>query len=813
MKTPKELLPEEVYRFADLSSLGFKTTEQLSQCQGFIGQERAVKAIHFGLGIRHRGYNLYLAGPAGVGKSSVIRAILSDLAATKPTPWDWCYVHNFHNPSEPKTLSFPTGTAKNFRKDMEDLLEMLKINIPKSFESKQYEETKQKILNDSQRLKTSLFDEVQRKAAQSDVQTQFSPTGIVTIPLMRGKPITQEEFNNLDEASREDLRRRKETVDEEVAELFKRARKQEKDDLERIKELEKKVALFAVRDILDSVRDKYKSYPEVIDYMNMMQRHILENIDVFLPDKPEANIPVPFRTPQQKPTFSEYQVNVLIDNSATSGAPVIFESNPTYINLVGSIEREVRFGILVTDFTMIHPGSIAKANGGYLVLEAADVLRYPMVWDTLKKTLANGELRIEDVYQQYGFVNTAGVKPEPIKVNLKVVLTGSSHLYHLLYAYDEDFRKLFKVKADFDSTVEATDGMLSKYACFIKSSCDTDGLRQFTRSGVEAVVEHCARLAGDRDKLSIQFGAILKILREADYWAEADGASSYVSREHVEQAIREKINRSNMVEEKIQETMEKGVIMIDVEGEVVGQINGLAVYNMGDYSFGKPSRITCETFMGSEGVANIERKARLSGNIHDKGVLILSGYLGSKYAQDKPLSLSASLGFEQSYDMIDGDSASTAELVAIISSLASTAIKQQFAITGSVNQKGQIQPIGGVNEKIEGFFQVCKARGLTGAQGVLIPHQNARNLMLGREVVEAVREGKFHIYPMETVDDAIEILTGNEAGERGAKGEFTKASVHYLVDKRLREFGEQAKKHGRAKSAAAKSKGREEEEE
>jgi lon-related putative ATP-dependent protease len=812
MRKIKELSPDEVYRSCDLSEFRFRTTEEiigfpssslppwfskrfkttngLAGCEGFIGQERAVNAIYFGLGIEHRGYNLYLAGPPGVGKTSSIKAILSMIAQNRPTPGDWCYVYNFEDPNVPKTINLPTGMGKTFKKDMEDLLESLKSDISKAFESKQYEEEKQRITNESQRQREALFGELQKRAAEGNMQIQFTPTGIVTIPLFRGKPITQEEYNTLEETYKEEIRKNKERIDEEVGEIFKRVKNLEKETAGKLKELEKRVALFAVRDLLDNIREKYRTYPNIIDYLDMVQKHILENIDNFLPDKgTDAGGPLPFRFPQQKPTFTEYQVNVVIDNSNTEGAPVVFEPHPTYTNMFGSIEREARFGVLVTDFTMIHAGSLAKANGGYLVVEALDVLKYPFVWDSLKKALENEELRIEDVYQQYGLMSTAGLRPEPIKLNVKVIMEGSPFLLHQFYTYDEDFRKLFKVKTDFDSVVERTDAMVSQYACFVKSICDKEHLKHFDRSGVERVIEYCSRLAGDQNKLSTQFGAVSKVIIEASYWADLDDVK-YVTRKYVEKAIDEKIYRSNMVEEKIREMITEGMILVDIEGAVVGQINGLAVYNLGDYAFGKPSRITCETFMGAEGVVNIERKASLSGNIHNKGVLILSGYLGAKYAQNKPLSLSATLCFEQSYEMIEGDSASAAELIALLSSLSGVPIKQGFAITGSVNQKGQIQPIGGANEKIEGFYHVCKAQGLTGKQGVIIPHQNVRNLMLKKEIVESVRGGKFHIYPSETIDQAIEILTEMEAGERDSNGKFKEGTVNYLVDKRLKELVE-----------------------
>jgi len=805
MRKVKELKHTQVYRSCDLRSLKFKTTEDLTPCRDYIGQKRAVEAINFGLGMEFRGYNLYLAGPPGVGKTTTIETILSSVAKDKPSPPDWCYVFNFQDPNEPKAIELPKGKGKEFRNDMEDFLHDLRMDIPRAFESKEFEEQRQNTMNEFQREKTNLFEELQKKAAETQMQVQFSPTGIITIPLIEGKPVTQENYNSLDEETREKIKARKEKIDIEVAEALKIARKIEKKAAEKVKELEKKVALFSVRDLIESIREKYKTYPQVIDYFDQIQKHILENIDNFLPARgAPAGVLMPFSMPQQEPAFTEYKVNVFTDNSNTEGAPVIFETHPTYNNLFGTIEKEARFGALVTDFTMIRAGSLAKASGGYLVIDVLDLFKYPFVWDSLKKALENEELRIEDLYQQYGFSGTLGIKPEPVKLDVKVVIAGNSQLYHMLYAYDEDFRKLFKVKADFDYIAERNDMTLSQYSCLIKSVCDMDGLNKFDRSGVETVIEYSSRLAGDQNKLSVQFGAITKILKEADYWAKLDNNSKSIKREHVEKAIDEKIYRSNMIEEKIQEMIAKGIILVDTEGLVIGQINGLAVYNIGDYAFGRPSRITCETYMGTEGVMNIERRAKLSGSIHDKGVLILSGYIGTKYAQKKPLSLSASIGFEQSYEMIDGDSASTAELVVLLSSLSGIPIKQSFAVTGSVNQKGQIQPIGGVNEKVEGFFEVCKAKGLTGEQGVVIPYQNVKNLMLKKEVVQAVKDKIFHIYPAESVDQVIELLTGKEAGGRGSTGKFKTGTINYLVDKKLKEFAEDYRKFGRRNTISRK---------
>lgn len=800
MRKVQELKASQVYRVCDLSSQNMSSTDDLRPCEDFIGQKRAVDAITFGLGMEYGEYNIYLAGPTGVGKSTTIETILARVAKDRPTPGDWCYVYNFQDPNEPKAIELPTGRGKLFKKDMDEFLQVLKTDIPRAFESKEFEEQRQNIMNEFQRKKNNLFEELQKKGAENQIQIQFSPTGIITIPLVEGKPVTQDNYNALDDATKEAIQERKEKIDNLVADALKTARKIENDAGERLKELEKRVALFSVGQIIETLREKYIAFPMVIDYLDQMQKHILENIEIFLPEKnvPQGGMPFMMRGPQQQsPQFTEYKVNVVIDNSLTEGAPVIFETNPTYTNLFGSIEKEVRFGALFTDFSMIRAGSLAKANGGYIVLEILDMFKFPFVWDALKKAIENEELRIEDVYQQYGFSGPVGIRPEPIKLDVKVILAGNSYLYQMLYSYDEDFRKLFKVKADFDSVVERNDETISQYACFIRTICDRDRLKSFDRSGIERVIEYSSRLSGDQNKLSVQLGSITKILKEADYWSRLESGDGFTRREHVEKAIEEKIYRSNMVEEKIQESIAKGVIMVDTEGMVTGQINGLAVYNMGDYAFGKPSRITCETYMGTEGLVNIERRARMSGNIHDKGVLILSGYIGSNYAQKVPLSLSASIGFEQTYEMIDGDSASAAELIVLFSSLSGVPVKQSLAITGSVNQKGQIQPIGGVNEKIEGFFEVCKAKGLTGEQGVVIPFQNVKNLMLKKSVVEAVKAGKFHIYPVETIEQAAETMTGKEAGRRGDSGKFKRGTINYLVDKKLREFAEDYRKFGR----------------
>lgn len=785
----RRLSADEVYRACDPNAFDFETTERLPPPEGFIGQKRAVSAIRFGLRMRSHGYNLFLAGPPGTGKTSLIRAMLEDIARDRPVPGDICLVQNFRDPDRPRALYLPAGMGRQLKRDMEGLVERLKREIPKALESKEYQEQQAGIMREYQRQSAALFEELERRASREGIQLRVTPAGIMTVLIHNGKPLTQEEYEALDEATKEQVRQKMEQFNEQIAELLDRVRAMEREAREKTEELERWTLLFVVKRLIDGLRLKYANYPEILDYLEQVQENILQEREKF---RPRPAVEAPGLRLDERVSFVEYQVNVLVDNSATQGAPIVFEPNPTYTNIFGTIEREVRLGALVTDFTKVKAGSLLRANGGFLVVEALDVLRYPFVWDALKRALETGEVRIEDVATHYGLVSATGLRPEPIKVDVKVALVGSPLLHYLLYIYDEDFRKLFKVKADFDTQMERTPENLAQYAYFLKSCCDREQLRHLDRSAVAAIIEHSSRLAEDQTKLSTRFGEILDIVREANYWAEQE-ESPYINRTHIERAIEEKIFRSNRIEERILEMIARGDILVDVQGAVVGQINGLAVIHLGDYAFGKPSRITCQTFMGREGVINIERRARLSGSIHDKGVFILSGYLGARYAQDKPLSLAASLGFEQSYELVEGDSASAAELLALLSSLSGVPLKQNLAITGSINQRGQIQPIGGVNEKIEGFFYVCKAKGLTGDQGVVIPHQNVKNLMLRKEVVEAVREGIFHIYAVETVDEALELFTGLPAGERGEDGQFPEGTVNYLVDKRLRELAREAK--------------------
>ncbi len=799
MKKASRLSAKDIFKKCNLGFLKIKNSKQLTPCREIVGQKRAIDSIILGLNINKMGYNIYLSGQPGVGKKTVIKSLLSEIAKNKEVPNDWCYVYNFQNPKEPKAITLIPGRGKTFSKDMDQFIEVLETSIPKTFESKDFDDEKVRLADYFNKKKEELFNKLRNFAKKNDIQIQFAPTGIVTLPMLKGKPVSHEQFESLDEKTRNSLKAKKDKVDNEVAAILKQTRMIDKEYVEKVSELENKVALFAVNDLMENLMEKYKDIPEIKEYLEHVENDIVSNIEKFLPKKQQATFlgaPGGAQGVQSKNPLNEYKVNVIIDNSQTKGAPVVFEPQPNYINLFGSIEREVRMGAMVTDFTLIRDGSIFKANGGYLVVEVLDLFKFPFVWDTLKKIVENGELRVEDAYQNYGYSNIVGMRPEPIKIDIKVIMTGPPHVFQMLQNYDIDFKRLFKIKADFDSVIKKSEKTLHEYSCALKSICDNEDLMDFERSALEATIEHSTRLAGNQEKLSTQFGIIIKVMVESNYWARQDG-SKMVRRTHVEKAINEKKFRSNLYEEKTKELITDGTFMVDTEGAVIGQINGLSVYNMGDYSFGRPNRITCETYMGVEGVVNIERKAKLSGNIHDKGVLILNGYLGTKFAQEKPLSLSASIGFEQSYSMIDGDSASAAELITVMSSLAEVPIKQNFAITGSVNQKGEIQPIGGVNQKVEGFFDICKAKGLTGDQGVLIPHQNVKNLMLNGEVLEAVKKKKFNLYAIKTIDEGVEILTGMESGGKLKDDKFKENTFNYLVNKKLRELAFGNRKFGR----------------
>jgi lon-related putative ATP-dependent protease len=773
----------------------FECTADIEPVKEFIGQDRAIDAINFGLAVERAGYNLFLTGFTGTGKATTIKARLQRFIEEKEAKgikyqiYDWCYVYNFSAPDQPRIIKLPQGLGKAFNSHMEELLKTLKEEIPKTFGSDEYNKRKQGVMEEHQRRYQEAMDALDKEAAEKSLMVQLSPMGATVVPLDEGKPMSREEFLALPETQREQIETKRLEMMRKVEETYSRLRDLEKEIGEKMREIDLKAGDFAIANPFEDMFSRYTEYPDVINFIREVKEYTLTKLDLFMraPVLPQAPIPV-----QQAEPFTAYKINVLVDNSSVSGPPIIIEPNPNWFNMFGKIERKSLMGTYVSDHTMIKAGAVQLANGGYLILNIRDLLFNQGVWEGLKRIIKAKEVRVEDPWEQFGFFAPQGMRAQPMPVEFKIIVMGDDSIYQTLNLYDEDFWEMFKVKADFDYQMQRSDENIKAYTCFIRCCCDTEKLLPFDRTGVAKIIEHAARAAGDQEKLSARFGPLKDLLVEADYWAR-DSQSQMINREHVEKAVEEKIHRLDLVAERIRQMIIEGTIMVDVEGAVVGQVNGLAVYDLGIFSFGRPNRITAQTFLGRRGVINIERESQLSGRIHDKGVLILSGYIGWKYAQDKPLSLSASICFEQSYSGVEGDSASSTELYAILSSLADLAIRQNIAVTGSVNQKGEVQPIGGVNHKIEGFFDVCRARGLTGDQGVMIPRQNIRNLMLREDVVKAVQDGQFHIYQVKTIDEGIEVLTGVPAGKRQADGTYIEGTVNYLIDKRLREFAEKLK--------------------
>lgn len=803
-KTFEEVPIEKLRWRCDPDALAFKTTESIHPCDEIIGQDRALEAIRLGLDINGIGYNIFVTGLAGTGRFTTIKCVLEEMdemVIKGKIPNDLCYVNNFKNPDMPHMISLSAGQGNAFKKEMENLIETLKKKIPLMFENETYLNKKKEVVEKFRNKQSEMFREFEKKVNKEGfalVQIQMGPYSRPGIfPLIEGNPVNIDQLETMVEEGKiskeelEKLKGKQAGLINELEGIFKETRKAEKEIKEEMTSLDNQVISPAIKDSISDIKEKF-NYEKVQQYLDEVQEDILANLGRFR-EKEETPSPLPgLVMPQTADSFSEYQVNVLVDNSETKGAPIIVETTPNYRNLFGTIERVVeRTGIWKTDFLHIKAGSFLRANGGYLIFNALDALTEAWVWPTLKRTLKNQVIEIQ-TYDPLYFFSTSALKPEPIECNTKVIMIGDTHIYYLLYSLDDDFKKIFKIKADFDSVMNKDDEKIQQYASFIRKICDGDKLRPFDKTGIAAVVEHGVRITGKQKKLSTRFHLIADLLREANYWAEKD-RSDVVTEKHVDKANEKRIYRVNLIEEKIQEMIDDGTILIDSDGMVVGQVNGLSVYNLGDYMFGKPSRITVKTSMGKAGIINIEREAEMSGPTHNKGVYILAGYLRGKYAQDKPITMSASICFEQSYGGVDGDSASSTEIYALLSSLSELPLRQDIAVTGSVNQKGEIQPIGGVNEKIEGFFDVCKAKGLTGRQGAMIPHLNIGDLMLRKDVVEVVKEGKFRIYSVETIDQGIEILTGVEAGEKLGDGRFKEGTVNGLVDEKLRELGKKIK--------------------
>ncbi len=790
MKNKCELNFSDLRCICDPKVYTFKNTSEIEPLDEVIGQERAVNAIDFGLHMKSPGYNIFVTGIEGTGKSTIIRDIVNQHAKTLPTPIDWCMVNNFKDEYRPRAICMPTGKATQFCKTMSKLIEDLKKELPKAFEHESYQQRQSEVQKKYSVKQKEILQKLEKSAAKINVQINRTKAGYQTIPIVEEKPISPEEFLALPKKAQAAIEKNISKAQSEVESTAREINKISQAMHAHIEKLMKEVTLFVVKHRMDIIKDEYQECEDILIYLDEVQADISENVKDFIPSNEPKSPFEGLMLPAAKKSLKRYEINVLVDHKAIKGSPVIFETNPTYHNVFGQIEKRAHMGTITTDFTMVQAGSLLRANGGFLVMEIESVLMNQFVWEALKRALQNKMLFIEDISSGLGY-SSSSLRPKPIPLEVKVILLGSYHLFQMLQNHDSKFNKIFKVRADFDYEVKKNEDTIQKYARFVARACKEEDLLPLTPHGVAAIVEFGEKYIADKNKLSIRFGPIMGVLKEADYWARKQNARQ-VSGKHVIQAFNEHRFRYNLYEEKIHESYVDDTIMIDVKGNVVGQVNALSVFQIGDISFGRPARITAETYMGKEGVVNIEREAKLSGKTHDKGVLIISGYLGRTFAQNHPLSLSASITFEQSYSGIDGDSASSTELYAIISSLADAPINQGIAITGSVNQKGKIQAIGGVNQKIEGFFDVCKAKGLTGKQGAIIPRANVKNLMLKKEVVDAVKKGRFHIYQVATVEEGIEILTGTPAGTPDKGGNYRQGTVYGKVQNKLKRYLERS---------------------
>jgi len=797
MKKKKTLSAGQLRWRCDPGVFEFKTTDDLPSLSGIIGQDRAVSSIEFGLGIDNHNYNVFVLGESGTGKASTVKEFVEKKAREEVVPGDWCYIYNFSEPDSPRAITLPPGRGAELCSEMHALVETLRRDIPRVFESKDYETHRDEIVNGQQERTKAIFSRLERMAAERGVILKKSVSGLAVTPAKDGKPMSQEAFDSLGGAEKEAVEESLRFMQERLADAVRDAKAIDKETKERINALDREVVQYVINPLVSELLEKFGEFDAVVEFIGLVKEDILENIDDFRPGE-EMPISIPgLKMSAPQPSFERYRVNLFVNNRETAGAPVVFEANPTYYNLFGRIEYKVQLGVATTDFTMIKAGAAHRANGGYLIINALDMLRNIFVYDSIKRMIKNREIRMEDVWEQYRLVSSTSLKPEPIPVNIKLVLIGEPFLYYMLYNLDNEYRKLFKVKSDFDNVMPRNEENIYKYALFVATECKAGSLLPFDPTGVAAVVERGARLSGDNTRLTARFNEVKNVVVEASYWAGVD-SSTVVTDEHVERAVTEMIYRRSKIEDKLRDYIVDDTIMVDTEGKVVGQVNGIAVLDPGDYAFGKPSRITARTFMGEKGVVNIEREVKMSGRIHNKAVLILTGFLGERFSRKVPLALSASLCFEQLYDEIEGDSATCAEVYALMSSLSGLPIDQGIAVTGSMNQRGEVQPIGGVNQKIEGFFDVCKARGLTGSQGVIIPGRNVRNLMLRKDVIHAVEAGEFSVYPVDTVDEGLEILTATPVGEPGPDGAFPKGTVNRLAADRIEHLAKSLKAFGRA---------------
>ncbi|MDW7662287.1 MAG: AAA family ATPase [Bacillota bacterium] len=797
-----KLKPEQLYNKCDESQFDFATTEELVPIRGIIGQERAKKALEFGLNVTKKGYNIYVSGPWGTGRNSFVNMLTEEQAIKRPAPSDWVYVNNFKDPYHPIAIKIENGQAKNFINRVNRAIRFLRRGIIEIFSSRDYENARQKLVEEYNIKSNNIVENLNQLGEKYGFVFSLTEKGIVSIPLKDGKPMSEEAYNSITQKEYETLLESSQKLSLETIDLFNKLRIEEENLRLRLKSLDEQMGRHLVKFHLDSIKEKHKENDEIKRYIELLEDDIVENLEHFKEKDTEVeeNNPLAILAMTQENNesfFERYRINLFVDNSDAKRAPVVFESNPTYYNLAGSIEYVNEMGVMKTDFTMIKPGALHRANGGYLILLAKDILTNAFAWKSLKRSLLDESVSIDSRAAFSGALVSQTIKPGPIPIDVKVIIIGDYYTYLILNEYDEEFQKLFKVMADFDVDMDRNNESIQKFARFVTTKCQTENLNHFTPGAVALLVEHATRLADNQGKLTAHLKTLGDLIIESDAWANYYKENT-VGREHVKKALEEKWLRSNKYEKNMLEMFDEGIYLIDVNGFKIGEINGLAVVGVGQYSFGKPSKITVSTYQGRQGIINIEREARTSGKIHDKGVMILTGFLGRMFAQDKPLALTASIVFEQLYSGIDGDSASSTELYALLSDLSGVPINQSIAVTGSVNQRGYIQPIGGVNEKIEGYYNVCKHKGFNGDQGVIIPVQNIKNLMLDDEVVQAVKKRQFHIWAISHVDEGIEILTDRKPGKRLKSGEFEEGTIYALVDRRLKTLAKEAK-------AAAKS--------
>jgi lon-related putative ATP-dependent protease len=797
MRELKPLERDKLYKRYDPTELRFETTAELEDLAEILGQSRAVDAMQFGMGIDQEGYNIFALGPPGTGKRAVVRQFFEKRAASEPVPADWCYVNNFDDPHKPRAIRLPAGKGIEFRDDMERAVEELRTALSAAFESEEYQARRQEMTEEFKDRQSQAFEELQKRAQDKGVALLRTPAGLVFAPVREGEVLSPEEVRKLGEEERERLEKEVEGLQEDLQKILQQMPAWQRETQEKIRQLNREMSSFAVGGLIDEMREKYSDFEQIVEHLDAVQEDVIENARDFLSSDGEEASDVLGALRQAMAErlrggpaeLRRYQVNVLVDHSESEGAAVVYEDNPTYQNLIGRVEHMAQMGALLTDFNLINAGALHRANGGYLILDARKVLQQPYAWEGLKRALQSGQIRIESVGQMLSLISTVSLEPEPIPLDAKVALVGDRLLYYLLWQLDPDFADLFKVAADFEVQMDRDSVNQELYARLIATLARKENLRPLDAPAVGRFIEHSARMVGDAEKLSTQMREITDLLREADYWAR-EGGNGTIAADDVQRAIDARIRRSDRLRERLQEEVLRGTILIDTEGESIGQVNGLSVIQLGNFAFGRPTRITAQLRLGKGEVVDIEREVELGGPIHSKGVLILAGFLGARYTRERPLALSASLVFEQSYGGVEGDSASSAELYALLSAIAEIPIKQSLAVTGSVNQHGQVQAIGGVNEKIEGFFDVCQARGLDGRQGVLIPESNVKHLMLRQDVVEAAAASKFNIYAVQTIDEGMEILTGLPAGERDERGNYPEGTINHAVEANLAELAE-----------------------